>query len=169
MKRLSTLVIAISVMANCFAAGTTSIVLPKKSPAPNANEILLPVGKNGEKISLMDLSVMKAKDYEALTGKKMTLTNKLAFKIIQRKLRGNIDANGNINSRMLAKATLKAKKPASEKTHKYLMLWLILLGAAIVLGIIGWAVPFFWILSSLAGLGALIFFILWLLSMSGNM
>jgi hypothetical protein len=168
MKQVFTLAIAIAVMATSFAAGTT-IVLPKKSPSPNANQILLPVGKNGEKISLMDLSVMKTKDYEALTGRKMNLANKLEFKIIQRKLRDNIDANGNINSKMLAKATTKAKKAASEKTHKYLMLWLIFLGAAIVLGIIGWAVPFFWILSSLAGLGALIFFILWLLSMSGTM
>ena len=169
MKRFFTLAMALSVMAASFAAGTTAIVLPKKSPAPNANQILLPVGKNGEKISLMDLSVMKTKDYEALTGKKMNLTNKLAFKIIQRRLRNNIDANGNINTKMLAKATMKAQKASSDKTHKYLMLWLIFLGAAIVLAIIGWAVPFFWILSSLAGLGALIFFILWLLSMSGTM
>lgn len=168
MKRIFTLAVALSLVVTSFSAGTTAIVLPKKSPAPNANQIFIAAGKNGEKVSLMDLSSMKVKDYESLTGKKMNLTNKLAFKIIQRKLRNNIDANGNINTKMLAKATLKAKKATSDKTHKYLMLWLILLGAAIVLGIIGWAVPFFWILSSLAGLGALIFFILWLLSMSGN-
>jgi hypothetical protein len=168
MKRILTLSVALCLLVSSFAAGTTAIVIPKKSPAPNANQILIAVGKNGEKISLMELSVIKAKDYETLTGKKMNLTNKLAFKIIQNKLRNSIKANGDIKTKILEKTAFKAKK-ASEKTHKYLMLWLILLGAAIVLGIIGWAVPFFWILSSLAGLGALIFFILWILSLSGTM
>lgn len=168
MKQILTLFLAVCLLVTSFAAGTTSIVIPKKSPAPNANQILIPVGQNGEKISLMELSVMKAKDYETLTGKKMSLTNKLAFKIIQKKLKNSISANGDIKNKILEKATLKSQK-ADEKTHKYLKLWLIFLGLAIVLGIIGWAVPFFWILSSLAGLGALIFFVLWLLSMSGTM
>jgi hypothetical protein len=168
MKQILTLSLALCLLVTSFAGGTTAIVIPKKSPAPNANQILIPLGKNGEKISLMELSVMKAKDYETFTGKKMNLTNKLAFKIIQKKLRNSINANGDIKNKMLEKVTLKTKK-ADEKTHKYLKLWLIFLGLAIVLGIIGWAVPFFWILSSLAGLGALIFFILWLLSMSGTM
>lgn len=169
MKRIITLCVALSIFASSFAAGTSMILVPKKSPSPNANQIMVPVGKNGEKISLMDLSVMKVKDYEAITGKKMNLSNKLAFRIIQKKLRNNIDANGNLNTKLLMKAAKITKKAASDKTHQYLRLWLILLAVAIVLGIIAWAVPFFWILSSLAGLGALIFFILWLLSLSGTM
>jgi hypothetical protein len=70
---------------------------------------------------------------------------------------------------MLMAATRVTKKMAGDKTHQYLRLWIILLLLAIVLGILAWVVPFFWILASLAGLGALIFFILWLLSMSGTM
>ena len=170
MKRVFTLAVALSLLVTSFAAGTTTtIVLPKKSPAPNANQILLPVGKNGAKVSLMDLSAMRVKDYEALTGKKMNLTHKLAFKILQKKLRNNIDAKGNINTKMLMAATKATKKMAGDKTHQYLRLWIILLLLAIVLGILAWVVPFFWVLASVAGLGALIFFILWLLSMSGTM
>ena len=168
MKKILTLSLALSLLITSFAAETSIIVNPKKTPSPNANQILLPVGKNGEKVSLMDLSLMKAKDYEALTGKTMNLKDKLAFTIIQKKLRNSINPNGDIKTKLLGKVALKAKK-ADEKTHKYLKLWLILLGLSIVLGIIGWAVPFFWVLSGLAGLGALIFFILWLLSLSGTM
>ena len=169
MKQFLTLSFALCLLVvTSFAAGSASIVVPKKSPAPNANQILVPVGKNGEKISLMELSTMKAKDYEMLTGKKMNVSNKLAFTIIQKKLRNSINANGDIKTKILEKAVVKAKR-ADEKTHKYLKLWLILLGLSIVLGVIGWAVPFMWVLSGLAGLGALIFFILWLLSMSGSM
>jgi hypothetical protein len=167
MKRILTLSLALSLLTTSFAAGTSVIVNPKK-PSPNANRILLPVGKNGEKVSLMDLSVMKAKDYETLTGKKMNLKDKLAFTIIQKKLKNSISTNGDIKTKMLGKLAIKAKK-ADEKTRKYLKLWLILLGVSIVLGIIGWAVPFMWVLSGLAGLAALIFFVLWLLSLSGSM
>lgn len=168
MKRIITLSLALSLLMTSFAAGTSIIVNPKKSPSPNANQILLPVGKNGEKISLMELSVMRAKDYETLTGKTMNLKDKLAFTIIQKKLRNSINPNGDIKTKLLGKFALKAKK-ADDKTHKYLKLWLILLGVSIVLSIIGWAVPFVWVLAGLAGLGALIFFILWLLSLSGSM
>ena len=65
----------------------------------------------------------------------MNLTNKLAFKIIQKNLGNNIDVNDNTKA--------IAKKTASDKTYPYLVYWLVLLGAAIVLGIVAWAVPFF--------------------------
>lgn len=169
MKHIVTLSLALSMLiVTSFAAGTASIVVPKKSPSLNANSILVPVGKSGEKVSLMDISLMKVKDYEALTGKKMNLSNRLAFTLVQKKLRNNINANGEIKAKFFEKVAFKAKK-ADDKTRKYLKLWLILLGVSIVLGIIGWAVPFMWVLSGLAGLGALIFFILWLLSLSGSM
>jgi len=163
-KRVFTLAIALSLLVTSFAAGTTAIVIPEKTPSPNARQILLPVGKNGEKVSLMDLSAMKTKDYETLTGKKMNLKDRLAFNIIQKKLRNSISPNGDIKTNMLGKFALKAKK-ADEKTPKYLKYWLILLGISIVLALVGAAVPFMWVLSGLAGLGALIFFILWIMSL----
>jgi hypothetical protein len=164
MKRILTLFLALSILATSFAAGTASIVIPKKSPAPNANEILVPVGKTGEKVSLMDLSQMKTKEFETLSGKKLNLANKIAFKMIQKKLRANINANGEINSKIFEKAA-KLKKAADDKS--YLRLWLILLGSAIVLSILGVFVPFLWILAWLAYLGAGIFFVIWLINKVG--
>jgi hypothetical protein len=70
---------------------------------------------------------------------------------------------------MLTATAKMSKKMTSDKTHRYLRLWLILLALAIVLGIIAAAVGFFWILATLAGIGALVFFVLWLLSLSGTM
>ena len=169
MKRLFTLSLSLLVLVSAFAKSNV-VVLPTKPSKLNANEVRVPIGKNGETVSLMDLSGMRVKDYEQITGKKMNLSDKLAFRIIQKKLRNNIDAKGNLNTKMLASVAKVSKKAAaSDKTHRYLRLWLIFLALAIVLGIIAWAVPFFWILSSLSGLGALIFFILWLLSLSGTM
>jgi hypothetical protein len=106
MKRILTLSIALSILVTSFAAGTT-IVVPKK-PSPNANKIFIPVGKNGEKISLMDLSRMKVKDLEAITGGKMKLKDKLGFAIAQKQLRNSINADGTINNNRLAKAAGKA-------------------------------------------------------------
>jgi hypothetical protein len=63
---------------------TNVVVLPTKPPKLDANQILIPIGKNGEKISLVDLSFIRTKEYETLTGKKMTLANKLEFKLIQK-------------------------------------------------------------------------------------
>jgi hypothetical protein len=164
MKRVFIFAIALSLFVTSFAAGTTSIVIPEKTPSPNASQILLPVGKNGEKVSLMDLSAMKTKDYETLTGKKLNLKERLVFSIVQKKLRNSISPNGDIKTKMAGKFALKAKK-ADEKNSKYLRLWLILLGSSIVLALVGAAVPFVWVLSGLAGLGALIFFILWLMTL----
>jgi hypothetical protein len=165
MKRILTLSLALAFVATSFAAGT-SIVVPKKSPNPNANEILVPIGKNGEKISLMDLSVMKVKDYETLTGKKMNVADKVGFKIIQKKLRSSINSKGEINKKMLEKAATKLKKADD---RQYLRLWLILLAVAVGLSIIGIFVPFLWWIAWLAGLGAAIFFVLWLVSKASTM
>src|SRR3569833_3097511 len=108
MKQLFTLSLSLLVLLNAFGKSNVA-VLPEKPAKVNAKQLLVPIGKYGEKVSLMDLSVMRVKDYEAITGKKMNLSNKLAFKIIQKKLRNNIDANGNLNTKMLASATKMAR------------------------------------------------------------
>lgn len=165
MKKIITFFLALSVVMTSFATETSSIAVPKKSSA-NANEILLPIGKNGEKISLMDLSYIKTRDFEKLTGNKMNFTKKIAFKLFQNKLKHSINAKGEVNTKAFEKMTVKVKKDTS-KTRQYLRLWLILLAISVVFGILGWVSGFFWILSGLAGLGALIFFIVWLISMTG--
>ena len=168
MKRIVTFFLALSFLATSFAAGTASIVVPKKSPAPNANQILIPIGKNGQKVSLMDLSQMKVKEFEALSGKKLKFIEKIEFSLGQKQLRNSIKADGTINAKKLAKLAAKPKE-MNDKARRYLKLWLILLGAAIVIDIIAaiTATPFIWIFGWLASLGALVFFVLWLIAIAG--
>lgn len=166
MKRILTLSFCLSLFISSYAK--TNVVLPKETPKLNANAVMIPIGKNGEKISLMDLSQMSTKRYEELTGRKMNLAKKIEFKLIQKNLRNNISDNGMIKTKILGKALANAKK-ANAKTRHYLRIWLILLGLAIVFAILGWVIGFFWILSTIAGIGAVVFFILWLISMSGSM
>lgn len=166
MKRILTLSFCFSLFISSYAK--TNVVLPKENPKLNANAVMIPVGKNGEKVSLMELSQMSTKNYEELTGRKMNLAKKIEFKLIQRNLRNSISENGTVKTKILGKAMAKAKK-ANAKTHKYLRICLILLALAIVFAILGWVIGFFWILSTIAGIGAVVFFILWLISMSGSM
>ena len=63
--------------------------------------------------------------------------------------------------------TAKAMK-ADGKERQYLRLWLILLAVAIVFSILGIFVSFLWWISYLAGLGAAIFFILWIIEKAGG-
>lgn len=65
-----------------------------------ANQIFLSVGKSGELISLEALSVIKIKDFEALTGKKMNLMDRIGFKASQNQLRNSIDRDGTFNKKL---------------------------------------------------------------------
>lgn len=161
MKKLSLFLAGILLITSSFAASTLA---PKKL---NANEVYIFIGKNGQKISLMDLSQMRVKQFEALSGKKLKFSEKIAFSLGQKQLRNSIKADGTINAKKMAKAVSKAKE-MSEKSKKYLKLWLILLGVSIVLDIIAIAAvsPAIWILGALAGLGALVFFVLWLVALA---
>lgn len=111
MKRILTLFLAFAVFATSFAAG--NLIEPKKPAKLNANKILIPVGKNGEMISLMDLSSMRVKELESITGQKMKLADKAGFLIAQKQLRNSIDADGSINNKKLNKAAAKAKADGS--------------------------------------------------------
>src|SRR5256885_10216165 len=133
MRRIITLTLALSLLVTSFAS-ENSLILPQKK----ATEIMIPVGKKGQKISLMDLSQIKVKDYEALSGKKFNLLDKIRFKIAQRELKKDINPDGTFNSKRLELLNKKlAPKPAaSEKSHHYLKLMLIFIIVAIVLAII---------------------------------
>ena len=70
-------------------AFTTTLNTAK--PPLKASEIYFPLGKSGELISLQDLSVIKIKEFETLTGKKMKFFDKVGFKLSQNKLRNSIN------------------------------------------------------------------------------
>ena len=96
---LFTLIAFISVISS---ATSSIFITPAKNPV-KANEVYLPVGKNGQLISLMDLSQICVKDFENLTGKKMKFFDKLNFKIGQRELKKSINSDGSFNKTKIEK------------------------------------------------------------------
>jgi hypothetical protein len=107
MKRLFTLALSLLILVSAFAKSNV-VVLPENPTGTNANQVLVPIGKNGEKVSLYDLSRMKVKDLEAITGEKMKLTSKIGFMLSQKHLRSSINEDGTINNKKLNKAFAKA-------------------------------------------------------------
>src|SRR4028119_34749 len=76
-------------------------------PPKKATEIFIPVGKSGARISLMDLSQVKVKEFEILSGQKMKFTDKIGFKLAQRELRNSINNDGTLNGKKLNKLANK--------------------------------------------------------------
>jgi len=101
MKKILVLFTAICVLTCSFAS--VGVAVPPKK----ATEIFMPVGANGQKISLMDLSHISVKDFEALSGHHMNLLSKAGFKLAQKDLRNSINADGSLNSKKLEKFTKK--------------------------------------------------------------
>ena len=98
------------------------------------------------------LSLTPAK-VEQLTGKKMNLAEKLALKMIQKKLKKNAVAG---------------KKAIDVKDERQMLrLWIIFALVAIALSILGIFIPFLWYLSGLAWLASVIFFVLWIIALAG--
>lgn len=97
MKKVLFLILSFSLIATSFAA-SSYFYIPKK-----ATEIYIPVTAN-KQISLMELSTMKVKDYENLSGKRLNFFHKIAFKNNQKQLRKSIAADGTIKNDELIKS-----------------------------------------------------------------
>jgi len=95
MRKILLLSVSVLLLSGVFATEKAS-----KRPL-KASEIYLPVGKTGKFISLLELSSIKVKDFEVLTGNKMKVFDKLAFKGAQRQLRNNINYDGTFNSKKI--------------------------------------------------------------------
>lgn len=72
-------------------------------PPLKASEIYFPLGKSGELISLQELSIIKTKEFETLTGKKMKFFDKVGFKLSQNKLRNSINLDGTFSRKKVEK------------------------------------------------------------------
>lgn len=72
-------------------------------PSVNAHQIMIPVGKTGKNISLAELSRISESELEALTGRKMNFSERLSFKLSQKKMRKSIAEDGTINKKKYAK------------------------------------------------------------------
>ena len=68
-----------------------------------ASEVFLPIGKSGQMISIEELSVIKSKDFEELSGKKMRLIDKVGFSMAQKQLRKTINRDGTFNNKKAEK------------------------------------------------------------------
>ena len=99
MKKILILFAAFALFTTCFGA-VGILISPKK-----ASEVYIPMGKNMQ-ISLMDLSHIKVKDYEKITGRHLSFFEKMTFKAGQKKLRNSIAADGTITNKKLAKVMM---------------------------------------------------------------
>lgn len=108
MKKLFALLMAVAILVSAQAS-TSPAALPVSTPAKvelpalNANQMMLPIGNTGKSISLMALSEISVKDFETISGKKLSFFDKIGFKLGQRKLRNKIEADGTIKSATLKK------------------------------------------------------------------
>ncbi|HCY89475.1 MAG TPA: hypothetical protein DHV17_04370 [Chitinophagaceae bacterium] len=100
MKKITFLV---TLMAMTFQLSAFSVKPVHTEPKVKASAVMIPVGKKGEAISLYDLSVISKADLERMTGQKMSLPQRLAFKGAQKKLKKSIDEQGYIKSKKLQK------------------------------------------------------------------
>jgi hypothetical protein len=90
--------------AICIVSSSFAISKPGGPKPLTASEIYFPIGKHGEKISLMELSTIKVHDLENLTGKKMRFFERIGFKLSQKKLRSGIRADGTFSRKKMEKA-----------------------------------------------------------------
>jgi len=98
MKKVFTSVIALLVLTVSFAAK------PNSNPTPlYASQIMFPVGKAGQKISLLELSTISKVNLEKITGKKMSGAESFAFKSAQRKMNRGINNEGVVTSKRMKK------------------------------------------------------------------
>lgn len=104
MKKTILLLLAVSLLSISFGASTP---VPGKGKNLKASEILIPIGNTGQLISMWDLSRISVKDVQKLTGRKMSVADKIGFRIAQHKLRSNINPDGTVNSKQMQKRMKK--------------------------------------------------------------
>ncbi len=96
--------------------GVFASVSPVKPPV-KAADIFFPVGETGAKISLLELSSIKVKELEQLTGNKMSFGDRLTFKIAQKKLRDNLSPDGSFETKKIEKALKKQQRGGETGFH----------------------------------------------------
>ena len=69
MKKTFILFLLIAVVSAAYSS-TNSIPVSSTNPSIKATEVYVPIGKNGQLISLMDLSEISVKDFESCLAKK---------------------------------------------------------------------------------------------------
>ena len=83
----------------------------------NANAIMLPIGKTGQKISLADFSKLKPAEYEKLAHVKLNFFDRIGYKMAMKKLRKSIAADGTIKNKKMLKAFSSYTDDFTEDLH----------------------------------------------------
>jgi hypothetical protein len=125
MKRVIIFLAFISFYSAAHSVTNSMLVTPGKQPL-RAEEVYLPVGNTGRLISLMDLSRISVKDFEALSGKKMKFVDKMNFRIGQRQLKKSINQDGTFNRKSIEKYLTAPAGPGGGFSLTGLLLGLLL-------------------------------------------
>ena len=107
MKKTFILFLLIAVVSASYSS-TNTIPVSSTNPSIKATDVYVPIGKNGQLISLMELSEIRVKDFESLSGKKMKMMEKVNFKMKQRELKKNINYDGSFSKKRVEKYFNKA-------------------------------------------------------------
>ena len=91
MKKLTLLFLFALIMFSADAA-----VIPSENPDAKNIQVALPW--SNKTISLAELATLTPKQYKVLTGKKLTLAEKIQLKISQRQARKLIEKDGTVNA-----------------------------------------------------------------------
>jgi len=67
------------------------------SENPSADNVMLPLFNSGQTISLSKFMKLKPAEYKQLTGKKMSLKERLVLKIFQHHFKNSINKDGTVN------------------------------------------------------------------------
>jgi hypothetical protein len=97
MRKILFLSASLLLFTASFATATIELPLLK------ADQVFIPVGKNGQKISYAQLATISMADLQALTGKKMDFIQRINFRIAQSKIRNSIATDGTIRNKKIAK------------------------------------------------------------------
>lgn len=137
MKKIFTLFAGLFLLSTTFAAST--VVTPKIF----ASQVMIPISA-GKSISLLDLSQMKVKDFENLSGRHLNLLQRITFSLAQKKLRKSINEDGTVNSKKLTDSITNA---ANGSIPKGLYIVLAIFGLAwIAMGVMDdWSGNDWWI------------------------
>ncbi|TMI74822.1 MAG: hypothetical protein E6H09_02990 [Bacteroidetes bacterium] len=72
-------------------------------PVLKADQVFIPIGKTGQKISYAQLATISMTDLQALTGRKMSFIERMNFRMAQSKIRKSIATDGTIKNKKIAK------------------------------------------------------------------
>ena len=111
--------LTLGLMSFCLNASFASVTVV--TPILKASEIFIQVSKSGRTISLPELSDIKIRDFESLSGKKMKFFERLGFKAAQKKIREHISKDGTFTDKKWIKAIPKEDKEAKGSFGAFLI------------------------------------------------